>query len=49
MIDTMPEQELLDQMAAPSEMFDPRTMTDAELDFLIAEFEVRVAGLVAVG
>jgi hypothetical protein len=43
MIDAMPEEELLDQMAAPSGMFDPRTMTDAELDCLVAEFEARAA------
>ena len=49
MIDAMSEQELLDQMAAPSGMFDPRTMTDAELDCLIAELEVRAAGWDAVG
>jgi hypothetical protein len=44
MIDAMSEQELQDQVAAPSGMFDPVTMTDAELDYLIAEFEVRAAG-----
>jgi hypothetical protein len=38
MIDTMSEQEFLDQMAAPSGIFDPRTMTDAELGCLIVEF-----------
>jgi hypothetical protein len=42
MIDAMSEQELLDQMA-PSGMFDPRTMTDGELDCLIAEFKARAA------
>jgi hypothetical protein len=46
MIDAMSEQEFLDQMAAPSGMFDPGTMTDSELDCLIAEFEVRAAGRV---
>ena len=49
MIDAMSEEELLDQMAAPSGIFDPRTMTDAELDCLIAEFEVRATGRLAVG
>ena len=44
MIDAMSEEELLDQMAAPSGIFDPRTMTDAELDCLISEFEIRAAG-----
>jgi hypothetical protein len=28
---------------------DPRTMTDAELDCLIAEFEIRATGRLAVG
>ena len=46
MIDAMSEQEFLDQMAAPSGIFDPGTMTDSELDCLIAEFEVRAAGRV---
>jgi hypothetical protein len=43
-IDAMSDQELAEQIIAePSGIFDPRTMTDAELDWLITEFETRAA------
>ena len=41
-IDAMSDRELAEQiLSEPSGIFDPRTMTDAELEWLIAEFEAR--------